>query len=122
MIQNLKGRQVFYEDVIVKDYAHQGLAIFLPQDAAHPGSINCWATLMSEKPGTRPDMATASMCYDEADMSYYYRGRKPSADDPRVLPFLERYRMWAESFYGGPCELKLRRVFKDSQGYRKERW
>ena len=118
--------KVIVEDVIVKDYLHQGLAVFDPVDPANPGFICGWGTMLSYERGERPDMESAPMCYGECEMPYFYRGHKPRADDPRVEAFLERYREWAEPAYQNladePIKLVLRRVFKDQYRYRRVRW
>lgn len=118
--------RVVWEDVIVKDNGRQGLAIFVPAEPASPGCINVFDTMLSYVSmlkGFRPNMLEVPCSYEEASMGYFQSMRKPKADDPRVEPFLERYRKWAQSCYTAqPCELHLRRVSKDTQKYRDARW
>jgi hypothetical protein len=120
--------KVIEEIVIVKDYGKQGLAMFFPLDAANPGCICASTTLMNYegKPrGFRPNMLSVPMTSsEECDMSYFYMGCKPAADDPRVGPFMERQRRWLKGVYAhdGVTDVRLKRVFKDTQKYRNERW
>lgn len=118
--------KTFTEDVIVKDFGKQGLAIFVPCDPANLGRIcvyDCYVSYDGQPRGFRPDMVDDIVGYSEADMGYYYKARNPKKDDPRVGPFMERYRQFAEAAYTEqPCKLVLRRVFKDQQRYRAERW
>lgn len=112
----------YVEDIIVKDYGSQGLAIFVPTDSARIGHICGWSTLLVYEPGMRPDMLSCPMDWCEHHSSYFLKGRKPAASDPRVGPFIERYRRWLESLQADGQTVKLRRVLKDQQAYRNLRW
>ncbi len=114
------------EEVIVKDYGRQGLAIFVPRDPATGGRICGYMTYRAydgEPAGFRPDPASVIYGYAEADMGYFYKGKKPKAENPHVAILLERYRKYAEDCYTEqPCKLVLKRVLRDQQRFRDERW
>jgi hypothetical protein len=124
----------FTEHVVVRDYGKQGLALFPLEDPANPGRVCCWSTLVSyenEPKGFRPD-SDAPMCYGEASMGYYWRGKlvRPGSADAKALglaDFVERYKRWA--IYGyemsqgtKDIELEIVVVHKDQQRFRNERW
>ena len=113
------------EIVIVKDYGRQGLAMFFPNDPANPGRICHSGTLMSyddEPRGFRPDMENVPLTSgDEADMGYFYSGRKPK-DEEKVKKFIERQQRWIQGCLDEGDTVELKRVFKDQQRYRAERW
>lgn len=110
------------EEVIVKDYGRQGLAVFDPKDRANIGSICGWTTVLTRERGYKPDN-TEPMSYGECSMGYFLDGQRVSSADPRLPAFLERYRRYAESCYiEQPIKLVLKQVYKDQQRYRDERW
>lgn len=126
--------KTFTEHVVVRDYGKQGLAIFDMTSPANWGHICCWSTLVSydsEPKGFRPD-PDAPMCYGEASLGYYWRGKlvRPGSEQAKALgldAFVERYRQWA--IYGyqmaqdtKDIELKIVVVHRDQERFRKERW
>jgi hypothetical protein len=115
----------YQEDIIVKDYGHQGLAIFCPADPAQRGNICGWTTILAYEKGTRPDMATCPMYWGECHVMYFLKGKKPKANDERVAPFIERYQRFAqeaEDALGEGRTVKLLLVYKDQSWYRNLRW
>lgn len=101
---------------IIKDMGRQGLEVFLPETPANPGRIECWGTLFTHEKGEHPGPWHAPMSWGEAAMGYFWGGRKPSVHDQRVPEIRRRLQRELGD------DVQLKRVMRDTQAMRKERW
>lgn len=62
------------------------------------------------------------MCYEEAHILYYWKGKPVRPDDPRVASFVERYSAWARDAYDKDDQVEFKVVMRDHAKFRQERW
>lgn len=111
--------------VILKDYRHNGIVVYAPEQVCQPGFIWAWHIAQEQPERQRPDMVAHEMKAEQWLMAKFQLGKPVPKDDPRsgiVLQRFQRYAQQEEDLHGKERKVVLQLVQKDVEKYRRKRW